>query len=389
LPGEQGIVFVGLRRGAAFVTPVRDQSPPKKSLFASPGVWLGILVSLICLWLAFRKVPFSSLGDALAHAAYWWLLPAVVLHLIAVWARAARWEALLDTRGILGNAFWAQGVGFLFTNAFPLRMGEPARVLALSGSAHLPVMRVAASAVVERILDVATILGMLALALPWMDVPDVVLRAGQLFAAVLVAGVVVLWLLVRYRGWTEGVLLRLFNKLHLPADSLLRHWREVVDGLRPLGRPAIAARSLLWSIVVWGAYVGYYWCVLHAFRPDPTLVEAAFIVVALAIAIAVPSSPGFIGVYQLAGQQALSLPFGARYDPGTALAVTLVSHVVYFILTSVLGAIGLAKTGATFTELLWKLRARTSGSTEALPLPSENQPRPYEDKPDEETRRPM
>jgi uncharacterized membrane protein YbhN (UPF0104 family) len=342
------------------VTPAQDQSPPKKSLFASPGIWLGILVSLICLWLAFRKVPFSSLGDALAHAAYWWLLPAVVLHLIAVWARAARWEALLGTRGILGDAFWAQGVGFLFTNAFPLRMGEPARVLALSGSARLPVMRVAASAVVERMLDVATILVMLALALPWMHVPDVVLRAGRVLGAVLVAGVVVLWLLLRYRGWTEGVLLRLFNKLRLPAGSLLCRWGEVVDGLRPLGRPAIAARSVGWSIAVWGAYVGYYWCVLRAFRPDPTPVEAAFMVVALAIAITVPSSPGFIGVYQLAGQQALSLPFGARYDASTALAVTLVSHLVYFLLTSVLGAIGLAKTGASFGEMGRMILSRRS-----------------------------
>ncbi len=345
------------------MTSTQDQSPRKKSLFVSPGVWLGILVSLVCLWLAFRKVPFPTLGEALAHAGYLWLLPAVALHLLAVWARAARWEALLGARGILGDAFWAQGVGFLFTNAFPLRMGEPARVLTLSGRARLPVMRVAASAVVERMLDVGTILVMLALALPWMDVPAVVLRAGQVFGVVLVAGVVGLLVLVRLQVWTEGVLRRLFERLHLPADSLVRRWRELVDGLRPLGQPAIAARSLGWSIVIWALYVGYYWCVLRAFRPDPTLVEAAFMVVALAIAISVPSSPGFIGVYQLAGQQALSLPFGARYDPSTALAVTLVSHLVYFILTSVLGAVGLAKTGATLTDLGRRILGRTSGES--------------------------
>jgi uncharacterized membrane protein YbhN (UPF0104 family) len=204
---------------------------------------------------------------------------------------------------------------------------------------------------------------MLALALPWMDVPAVVLRAGQVFGVVLVAGVVGLLVLVRLQVWTEGVLRRLFERLHLPADSLVRRWRELVDGLRPLGQPAIAARSLGWSIVIWALYVGYYWCVLRAFRPDPTLVEAAFMVVALAIAISVPSSPGFIGVYQLAGQQALSLPFGARYDPSTALAVTLVSHLVYFILTSVLGAVGLAKTGATLTDLGRRILGRTSGES--------------------------
>ncbi len=327
-------------------------------MLASPGVWFGLAVSAACLWLAFRRVPFAELGASLSQADYLWLIPAVGLHLAAIWARAARWEALLDARGILADAYWAQSVGFLFTNAFPLRMGEPARIVTLAGRARLPVMRVAASVVVERMLDVGTILGLMALTLPWMDVPPLVMRAGEVFALILLAGGVGLVILVRMRAGTESLLRRLFSRLRLPVDGLLGRWRELVDGLRPLGRPATAIRCLGWSVFIWALYVGFYWCVLRAFRTDPAPVEAAFMVVALALAISVPSSPGFIGVYQLAGQQALTLPFGARYDASTALAVTLVSHLVYYLLTSVLGAIGLARTGATFADLGRRLRAK-------------------------------
>ena len=333
------------------MTDLEAPAPRGKGLLASPGVWLGLGVSVVCLWLAFRQVPFSALGAALSQADYWWLIPAIGVHLLAIWARAARWETLLRARGILADAFWAQSVGFLFTNAFPLRMGEPARVVALAGRARLPLMRVAASAIVERMLDVGTVLALLVLALPWMDVPPVVLRAGLVFAGVLIAGALGLALLVRMQDRTEAVLRRLIKRLRLPVDGLMGRWREIVDGLRPLGHSATALRSLGWSVLVWALYVGFYWCVLRAFRPDPTPVEATFMVVALALAISVPSSPGFIGVYQLAGQQALSLPFGARYDPSTALAVTLVSHLVYYLVTSVLGAVGLARTGASFAEL--------------------------------------
>ncbi len=339
--------------------------PRKRSLLASPGVWLGLGVSAVCLWLAFRQVPFAALGAALSQASYGWLVPAIGLHLLAVWVRAARWETLLGVRGILADAFWSQCVGFLFTNAFPLRMGEPARVVTLAGRSRLPLMRVAASAVVERLLDVASILGILALALPWMDVPPLVMRAGQFFAVLVLAAVIVLAVVVRMRDRTEALLRRLLARLRLPVDGLMRRWRESVEGLQPIGRPATALRSVAWSILVWALYVGFYWCVLRAFRADPTPVEAAFMVVALALAISVPSSPGFIGVYQLAGQQALTLPFGARYDPSTALAITLVSHLVYYLLTSILGAIGLARTGATFADLGRIILSRKSADAAA------------------------
>jgi len=338
------------------VTVDETREPRQRSRLLSPGMWLGIAFSLLCLWLAFRRVPFSALGEALSRADYLWLVPAFGLHLLAVWVRAARWQTLLGARGILADTFWAQAIGFLFTNAFPLRMGEPARIVTLAGRSRLPLMGVAASVVVERMLDVGTILVLLVVTLPWMDVPPLVLRAGEIFALILAAGALGLLFLVRMRGWTESLLRRILERLHLPADGLVHRWREIVEGLQSLSRPATALRSLGLSLIVWALYVGFYWCVLRAFRPDPALVEAAFMVVALALAISVPSSPGFIGVYQLAGQQALVLPFGARYDAISALAVTLVSHVIYFVLTSILGAIGLWLVGGSLGGLWRRLR---------------------------------
>ena len=74
-------------------------------------------------------------------------------------------------------------------------------------------------------------------------------------------------------------------------------------------------------------------------------------VVALAFAVAVPSSPGFIGIFQLAGQQALVLPFGAKYDASTALAITITAHLTYYLLTTGLGIVGLWQLGESFGHL--------------------------------------
>ncbi len=117
-------------------------------------LWIGIGLSLLCLWLALRNVPFADLGRALAQTRYVWLVPAIVLEVLAVAARGRRWEVLLCREGILAEAFWAQGIGYLFTNILPLRLGEPARVIVLSGRCRLPLVQVAASAAtgnVERL----------------------------------------------------------------------------------------------------------------------------------------------------------------------------------------------------------------------------------------------
>src|SRR5579863_7958296 len=93
-------------------------------VLGSAKVWLGTIVSLVCLWLAIRPVPFAVLAQVLASAHYVWLLPAIGLQLVAVVARARRWVILLRGEATLGDAFWALGFGYLFTNVFPLRLGE-------------------------------------------------------------------------------------------------------------------------------------------------------------------------------------------------------------------------------------------------------------------------
>ena len=55
--------------------------------------------------------------------------------------------------------------------------------------------------------------------------------------------------------------------------------------------------------------------------------------------------------YLLVGQQALVLPFGAKYDTASALAITLTAHLVYYVPTTALGVIGLWRLGASLMHL--------------------------------------
>lgn len=314
--------------------------------------WVGCIISIACLWLALRHVPLVELGYSVARANLSWLLLAISLQLLAVIARAQRWVVLLGEKGRLADSFWAQGVGYLFTNVLPLRMGEPARVIIMSERCRLPIMQVAASALVERLLDVATIVLALILVLPWMNVPVLVIQTGMTFGLLSVAAIMVLLLAVRFGSQSERLLRYVCERIPiLPIAVIIGRWRELIIGLTPLTRWKVALQGVVWSLTTWAFSIAMYWCVLRAFQNDGSLVEAVFMVVALAFAVTVPSSPGFVGIFQLVGQQALVLPFGAKYEATNALAITITAHLIYYLLTTLLGIIGLWQLGESFEHL--------------------------------------
>lgn len=327
---------------------------------------LGLLISGFCLWLALRHVPYDSLAQTLSRADYLWITLALLAQFGSVLARAERWRVLLGPPVNLKDTFWAQGIGFLFTNVLPFRLGEPARVAALSGRSRLPLAQVAATAIVERLLDVATIVLVLAGILPLMQVPVEVQQAGLFLGLLAGLGLVFTFGLAWQRKRSE-LLIRSWSSRLLPryAEAITARWGELLSGFAALTRGPVAGLVLFWSLVAWACSIGVYWTILRAFQPAATAVEAAFMLAALALAITVPSGPGFIGVFQWVGQQALVLPFGDKYSLANALAITLIAYLVYYLFTTLLGVIGLWQFGQSFAQLQRLLAGRQA------PVPSE------------------
>jgi uncharacterized membrane protein YbhN (UPF0104 family) len=57
--------------------------------------WLGILISIVFIWLSLRGLRLDQFWGAVQNANYWWLLPGIAVYFVAVWVRAWRWHYLL------------------------------------------------------------------------------------------------------------------------------------------------------------------------------------------------------------------------------------------------------------------------------------------------------
>ncbi len=309
-------------------------------LIRSYRFWLGVLLSGFCLWLALRGVPFKMLFSTLEEARYVFLAPVAILQLAYILILTLRWRTLLGPEVRLRDTLWAQGTGYLFNNVFPLRLGDIARSFAIFRCSSMPLVHVMSTVVVERLVDVLMVILALLAVLPFMAVPPAVARTGVLFAAVSLGALGVMALFARGRQWVE-----------LRFPFLARGWSEYGKSFDRMVRPEIALSTLSLSLIAWALLIGMYWCILKAFHPQAEMVEAAFMVVALSFAITIPSTPGFIGVFQFIGQQALLIPFGDKYSAGCALCVALTAHLTYYLSSTAVGAIGVWQLGFTLPGL--------------------------------------
>jgi hypothetical protein len=111
---------------------------------------------------------------------------------------------------------------------------------------------------------------------------------------------------------------------------------------------------LFWSVVTWTCVVIFYWALIRAFLPRPPLLAAPFLVCVVGLGMAIPSSPGAMGVFHAVARYGLSVPFAVPTDQAVTIAFAV--HTFQYALGCALGLIGL---GQESISLGW-LRTRAA-----------------------------
>ncbi len=300
-------------------------------------IGLSILISAVFLVLAARGVNWSDALAALRSANYLWV---VVMLPVTVWTliiRAQRWRVFLQAVRVppLRALISATNIGFLANMVLPLRIGEVVRPVLLARRADLPLSGVLASVLLERIFDMFTILFLFGVSASVVTVSDQVRQWGWMLSglAVAVAAVIVG---IRLQ---ERLALAIVRRV---SDLLPRHIGEQVYGfaagfvkaLEMLDSPLAYLRAFAWSLYLWMAISLVYVLGFWAFHLDVEPVRGALVLTTLvAIAVSVPSAPGFIGAFQLGCVIGLRI-FDVPESP--ALAYSIIVHLSQFV--GVIGA---------------------------------------------------
>jgi uncharacterized protein (TIRG00374 family) len=301
----------------------------KKKLF------IGILISLFFMVLAFRKVDFFQMWTSLKSANYLYLLPVIAVGFLSHFLRAFRWRYLLDPirRLDTGSLFSSLIIGYAANVVTPAHLGEILRSYVLSKKRELPMSAILATVVMERIIDVFSLLGLMVIVIFIHPFPAWVVRSGYFMFAGTLGFLFLLILLKKSRSFTRAFL-GIFHNI-LPeriAYQLDIITDRFISGIVPLKKWHDYITVTFFSVVIWLCYVLVFQFSLlafgfvEAFRLDWYV--SLMLLVITCIAVVVPSSPGYVGPYHYLCQITLAM---FAVPAGPALSYATVVHAVSFL----------------------------------------------------------
>jgi uncharacterized protein (TIRG00374 family) len=349
--------------------PPPDESAPTDALPPGPGsrwtdwrIWLGLAITVICVWWASRGIPMSEVVEAMRRADFWpLLLLSAPFYTLSVYVRALRWRHLTNPIAPMSRRtlFRSASLGFMVNNLLPLRLGEVVRSWTLARDTGTSMGAVVGTVVLERILDVASVLALAAASLAYVgsssDVGGVLAQGSILLAPVAIAPLLALVVMKIAPEWVVRV--AHFFLVPLPLhfrDRIERMLRSFIAGLGALRGGSHLFWIVLHSMTIWLLLsAAPIWIGLWAFDVDlgppvDTLVATWIVLGAVGVAVALPSAPGFIGPYQLAFKSVL-VRFGV--DPATALAMGVLVWFAFWLTLTLQGLFFLRSSRTSLSEL--------------------------------------
>jgi uncharacterized protein (TIRG00374 family) len=316
---------------------------------------IGLLVSAVFLYLAFRKTNLHEVYQNLAAADLWYLLPASALTIFAFWVRALRWGFLLRPMKTirLGTLFSATMIGFMCNNLLPMRLGEFVRAWVIGRSARIRASAAFATIVVERLFDLFSMIAIFGGVLLFAPIRHRQLKslvlAGFFFGIVILAGLLVL----HFRGRRLGEVFTRFvpRALRPRAASTLDAFQTGLGIFRHPARMAVVAGL---TFLMWFCFAGVIRICFAAARLEAggailTPAASFIVLVVIGIGIMVPSGPGFIGTMQAAG--VFGLAIAGYTDRGRALSFSILYHITQWVPIVLVGLFYLTKENLSLAQI--------------------------------------
>jgi len=309
-------------------------------------VFTGIAVLL--LYLVFYKTDFNMLGANLAKANYYWVGLALILAFIGYIVRAYRWKILIEPLGYkpsLTNTYHGVAIGYFANIAIP-RIGEITRCGTLNKTDKIPVDKLLATIIVERAVDVITLLLLLVVLLiakfsffghffntsvmqpllSHFDLSRVPLAVIIIVVAAIVAAISTLFFFKEFikkikpvhktYTFAKGILKAVFSAL-----KMKRKWEFIFLSL------------LLWGVYWLTTYILFF---SISATSHLSMLDGLFILVAGGLGQAAPVQNGF-GVYHGIVASALTL-YGIDFNKD-GLVYAIISHESQTLLMVLLGVI--------------------------------------------------
>jgi glycosyltransferase 2 family protein len=307
---------------------------------------LGLAITVACVGFIVSRADFGEVRKALAHF-NWFLAPVGLASLsFGYGMRIVRWALMLRAGGAnvsIGDCAAPFLGSIALNNVLPFRAGDVVRALVFPGAIGVRRTTAAASLVLERLVDLLSLLLCLGAGLTlsglfslrvWMKDTVLLLAVGGVGAMAAIA-------------MCSAPLTRLLGRIAeqigrdsggLPA-KVLRVAIELMEGAGAMSRPRVLIVLFALSMLVWAGETGLFLSLIFGLGLHAGLAAGLLIMAVATLSTLVPSSPGYVGPFHLAVFSAVSMLGGSSSQ---AASLALLTHLGLWLPTTLAGSLVIA-----------------------------------------------
>ena len=317
-----------------------------------------LLLTVGLLWFFLRNADMPLVWAEMRRARPMLLVAAVAITGFTYVLRSLRWQYLLAPLGHtrFAIAFRTTVIGFAATFLLPARAGEVIRPYLLARHENLPFTAAFATIILERLLDLITVLALFAFFVLTVDPASVTdpvalerVKVGGLIAAA--GGAVALTLAFVAAGHPERLgrwALSIERVLPARIARVVASFVETfTQGLGVMRQPRRLLVSLALSVPLWISIAAGIWLTSLAFHITFPFVGSFLVMTILVVGVAMPT-PGAVGGFHAAYQIAVQSFFGVPDD--RAIGAAIVLHGVSFVPVTLLGLVFMARDGLSLSR---------------------------------------
>jgi glycosyltransferase 2 family protein len=318
----------------------------------------GLTLALLA-WF-FRKADVVQVWLEIRNAEPWALAGLLGVTGLTYVLRALRWQFLLRPIGPtrFSQAFRMTVIGFAANTVLPLRAGEMVRPYLLARREGLSVPATFTTIILERLLDLMTVLVFLGLFVVFFD-PGLERVNGAIYQSVKFGG------LVGALGSGAVLLILGLNAVrpaltHRLVDGCLRllpqRFRErlssliygLLDGLAVTRDLLRLTQAIALSFPLWLSIATGIWLVTVAFHMTVPFTGSFLIMALLTVGVAVPT-PGAVGGFHEFFRIGTAVFYGVDNDRAVGAAIVL--HAASFIPVTLLGGLFMMQDGLNLARV--------------------------------------
>lgn len=301
---------------------------------------LGFVTSIVLLYFSLRGIQFMEIWETLKRMNPALAFMPLIFIATAISLSSYRWSRISGPTVRFKETFAAMLIGMFINNVLPARLGEVARGYVLCHKKGFSFTYAISTVLLDRFFDLTGLLILTFMFFPSASLPPLVSRGIYAIMGVLAFCVFTIILLSR-----ESFANHLSRRFTTIEKSFLSKFAkrviEVQENLKRIGSPMTIIFFIIISVLTWLSMSVALWLVIRALGIHSVPFTCIpFVCALLNIGITVPSSPGYVGVYQFLLVYLLSIFDVPRYEGFT---ISILYHASWYIPYTVVGFLFLLK----------------------------------------------